>query len=63
MLGMDKLSHMISKAIEDGVWKPLNIGRNGPGVSHLIFADDLILCGQANINQMECLNLICDISG
>ncbi|CAK8563195.1 unnamed protein product [Lathyrus sativus] len=40
---MDKLSHMIHDAVENNQWQCLKIGRDGPKVSHLMFADDLIL--------------------
>lgn len=39
----------------DGKWNPLKMGRNGPRISHLIFVDDLLLCGQADYEQMQCL--------
>lgn len=52
---MDKLSHLICEAVEDGVWKAPKAGRNGPTISHLMFADDLLLFGQATSNQMECV--------
>jgi hypothetical protein len=64
---MDKLSHLIAEATEDGKWKPMRAGRNGPAISHLIFADDLLLFGQAveeNMNAvMEVLNRFCSMSG
>jgi hypothetical protein len=43
---MDKLSHLIMEAIDDGKWKPMRAGRNGPLISHLMFADDLLLIKQ-----------------
>jgi hypothetical protein len=55
VLCMDKLSHLISHAVEDGRWKTLRAGRNGPQVSHLMFADDLLLFGEATDRQMRCL--------
>lgn len=51
-LCMDKLSHIISKAVDDGHWKPMKMGRQGPQISHLMFADDLLLCAHANLVQM-----------
>jgi signal recognition particle subunit SEC65 len=48
VLCMDKLSHLIAEAIEEGRWKPMRAGRNVPLISHLMFADDLLLFGQAN---------------
>lgn len=50
-----------------GNWKPLKAGKNGPEVSHLMFADDLLLFGQATTSQMHCmretLKKFCDMSG
>ncbi|MCH82717.1 putative ribonuclease H protein, partial [Trifolium medium] len=67
VLCMYKLSHLITQAVEEGRWKTLRAGRNGPMVSHLMFADDLLLFGEANDRQMTCviesLNEFCRMSG
>ncbi|MCI14727.1 ribonuclease H protein [Trifolium medium] len=64
---MDKLSHLICHAVDEGLWKTLRAGRNGPLVSYLMFADDLLLFGEANEKQMKCvmeiLNKFCKMSG
>jgi hypothetical protein len=64
---MDKLSHLISHAVNQGKWKGIKAGRTGPMISHLMFADDLLLFGEANIEQMNCvmsiLNEFCYLSG
>jgi hypothetical protein len=67
VLCMDKLSHLIMHAVNAGRWKTLRAGRNGPVVSHLMFADDLLLFGEATENQMDCvmniLTKFCSMSG
>lgn len=45
---MDKLSHLITEAIEKGSWTSLRARRHGPSVSHLMFADDVLLVGEGN---------------
>jgi hypothetical protein len=64
---MDKLSHIIIKAVEDGNWKGIKAGRSGLMISHLMFADDLLLFGEATETQMKCvldnLNLFCHMLG
>lgn len=52
---MGKLSHLISQKVDCGLWKPIKVGRSGPNVSHLMFADDLLLFGEATTNQMSCM--------
>lgn len=52
VLGMNKLSHIILKAVE--AWKPFCMGRKDPLISHFMFADDLLLCGQASTKHMKC---------
>lgn len=34
--------------VDDGSWKPLKASRGGIWVSHLFFADDLLLFAEAN---------------
>jgi hypothetical protein len=67
VLCMDKLSHLIMHAVNVGDWRGIKAGRNGPMVSHLMFADDLLLFGEASEKQMKCvmdiLNKFCSLSG
>lgn len=64
---MDYLSHIIADHVIEGSWKPMRAGRLGPIISHLIFADDLLLFVEASIDQMQtilhCLNMFCSASG
>ncbi|WJX47132.1 hypothetical protein P8452_33857 [Trifolium repens] len=67
VLCMDKLSHLIMHAADNSKWIGIKAGRAGPMVSHLMFADDLLLFGEATEKQMRCvtntLNQFCSMSG
>jgi hypothetical protein len=67
VLCMDKLSHLITHSVNEGQWKTLKAGKNGPIVSHLMFADDLLLFGETTNCQMDCmldiLTKFCNMSG
>ncbi|KAK4263121.1 hypothetical protein QN277_028589 [Acacia crassicarpa] len=52
---MDRLSHVICDAVEDGRWRPIRVSNSGPNVSHLMFADDLLLFGVASESQTTCM--------
>ena len=53
--------------IEDGHWSPIHLSTNGPPISHLFFADGLILFGEASSMQVEamisCMERFCSSSG
>ena len=53
ILCMDKLSHIISDTVEKKLWNPMRVGTNGPAISHLMFADDLLLLGEASMDQID----------
>lgn len=66
---MERLGHLIQKAVGDGRWKPIQIG-GGLGISHLFFADFAIarlLFGRATESQAcvirETLETFCASSG
>ncbi|KAL5858823.1 hypothetical protein ACOSQ4_000119 [Xanthoceras sorbifolium] len=67
ILCMEKLSHLIVDCVNKGSWKPIAVSRGGPLISHLFFADDLILFGHATFQQAEsmklCLDRFCGSSG
>ena len=42
---LETLSHMINQACADSEWTPFWVGRKKVSVSHLMFADDLLLFG------------------
>jgi len=64
---MEKLSHIIADQVDACYWKPMRAGRYGPQISHLVFADDLLLFAEASIEQahcvLHCLDMFCQASG
>lgn len=63
VLCMVRLSHIIYKAVQEVRWKGIKTSRNGPTISHLFFANDMVLFTEANESQvdtvLECLNWFC----
>lgn len=45
VLTMEKLGQAIRGTVANGVWRPIVLGRGCPALSHLFFADDLVLFG------------------
>ncbi|GKU91977.1 hypothetical protein SLEP1_g5773 [Rubroshorea leprosula] len=50
---MEKLSHMIMSRLQEHKWTPFRLSHGGLTLSHLFFADDLMLFGKASITQIE----------
>ncbi|XP_019164608.1 PREDICTED: uncharacterized protein LOC109160818 [Ipomoea nil] len=48
---MERLSLEIQNEVSLGRWKPISVARGGIDVSHLFFADDLMLFGEASEHQ------------
>lgn len=55
---MNKLSKSITKAVENKIWQPIKLTRNGTGLSHLFFADDILLFNEATPSQAHVINII-----
>ncbi|XP_072067045.1 uncharacterized protein [Arachis hypogaea] len=53
VIAMNKLSMLIEDGVEEGNWKPMKAGREGPIISYLLFADDLLLFAEASENQIR----------
>jgi hypothetical protein len=47
VLCMESLSQVIIKEVDDGHWNPVRLSKNGPPLSHLFFADDVLLFTKA----------------
>ncbi|KAL4373564.1 hypothetical protein AHAS_Ahas05G0094400 [Arachis hypogaea] len=63
VIAMDKLSQAIEERVELGVWKPMVAGRNGPSISHLLFADDLLLFVEASVEQIRMVREVITAEG
>ncbi|CAL1363580.1 unnamed protein product [Linum trigynum] len=67
VLCMERLSHRIDRAVQDKLWRPLKLSKDGPPLSHLFFADDLVLFAEAGGSQIriikQCLDDFCSSSG
>ncbi|GLT30193.1 hypothetical protein SLA2020_050080 [Shorea laevis] len=50
---MEKLSHKIQSRMQTRAWKPFRLSRRGLALSHLFFADDLMLFCDASHTQVE----------
>ena len=65
VLCMERLGHLINLAVAERRWEPLKLYLSGPNLSHLFFADDLLLFVEASENQiisiMEYLNQFCSL--
>ncbi|GLT62781.1 hypothetical protein SLA2020_353910 [Shorea laevis] len=50
---MERLSHKIQSKVHSKEWKPFRISRGGLALTHLFFADDLMLFSEAFNQQVE----------
>ena len=53
VLCIERLGHLINHAVSEGRWKPIKLSKYGPPISHLSFADDLLLFAKATTYQIE----------
>ena len=67
VLCIERLGHYINYAVDKGIWKPIGLKRTGPKISHIFFADDLLIFVEAFLNQVQIvknyLQVFCDCSG
>nr|XP_025677258.2 uncharacterized protein LOC112777171 isoform X2 [Arachis hypogaea] len=55
VLCMERLAGYIANQVDSGLWDPVAVTRGGPRISHLMFADDLLLFCKAQKSQVECV--------
>lgn len=58
VLCMERLGHFIDEATVNGSWRPLFLSRRGLALTHLFFADNLMLFSEASIDQAAVVNNI-----
>ncbi|CAA7059442.1 unnamed protein product [Microthlaspi erraticum] len=67
VLCMERLCHLIEREVENKKWKPISLSRGGPKLSHICFADDLILFAEASVAQIRVVRSVlerfCQASG
>lgn len=58
VLCMEMLGQMIRKSVDEGEWKSVQASRKGPGISHVFFANDLVLFGESNGKQAAIMEAV-----
>jgi len=53
VLCMEKLSPSIQQKVLSGIWKPIQVSKGGPQLSHILFADDVMLFCKASTEQVK----------
>jgi hypothetical protein len=53
VLCMEKLSLSIQQKVLSGIWKPIQVSKGGPQLSHILFADDIMLFCDASTEQVK----------
>lgn len=57
-LCMERLSQTIQLTVQESRWKPIQMGRKGIPLSHLFFADDLIVFASASLRQSQVIQTL-----
>ncbi|GMJ04570.1 hypothetical protein HRI_004126200 [Hibiscus trionum] len=54
----EALSVLLRKATNENIIKGVEVGRNGMKISHLQFADDLIIFAKADLENVKCIKRV-----
>ncbi|KAL4297847.1 hypothetical protein GQ457_12G017420 [Hibiscus cannabinus] len=58
VLTMECLGHCIQQAVNNGLWEPFQLVQEGLSISHLFFADDLMLYAKETMAQAKLIDKI-----
>ncbi|KAL0421193.1 UNVERIFIED_CONTAM: putative mitochondrial protein [Sesamum latifolium] len=57
----DALTSLISRAESSGALQGIRVCKGAPSISHLLFADDTLICCQASLEAMNCVQSILQV--
>lgn len=57
---MESMGHAINEAIKSERWKPISLGRGGSILLYIFFADNLVLFGEASMENTKAINMVLD---
>lgn len=60
VLCIERLGAMITDEVYQGSWHPIRVSKNGPSISHLFFADDVLLFAKAKPSQARLVSNVLD---
>ncbi|EOY32757.1 Uncharacterized protein TCM_040787 [Theobroma cacao] len=60
VLCLETLSQLVNEEVSLGNWKPLVVTTRGPYLTHVCFADDLMLFGEASVKQVQTIMRVLD---
>ncbi|CAA0842636.1 Unknown protein [Striga hermonthica] len=55
---MERLTRTINREVSTRNWDPIVLSRGGPTLSHLLFADDVLIMAQANVTTAKTVNKV-----
>lgn len=58
ILGSEVLSRMLGRAEYRGLFHGIKVSRQAPSISHLLFADDIMIFSPANVREVNQINLV-----